>query len=53
MHMQHTASAEDKPKLQAIMKDEAAPAPVKTLASVLYNLNHMPTDADKEKLKQL
>jgi hypothetical protein len=53
MDVQHTAAAADKPKLEAIVKDDSAASSVKTLASIILNLKHMPSESDKEKLKAL
>ena len=51
--MQHSISAADKPKVDAILKDEKAPAGVKSLATILSKFLHMASDADKAELKKL
>ena len=53
LDVQHTAAPADKPKLEAVVKDDKAPSSVKTLASVVLNLKHTPSETDKEKLKAL
>ena len=53
MNVQHKASAQDKPKLDAIVKDPAASPSVKTLAGIVSSLNHTASAADKEKLAAL
>jgi hypothetical protein len=37
---------------KALIEDESAPSPVKTLAAILNDLTHTPTEADKETLRQ-
>jgi hypothetical protein len=53
MNVEHIASPDDKQKLEALIGDESAPGPVKTLAAILNSLTHTPTEADKETLRQL
>jgi hypothetical protein len=48
-----SGDAADKPKLEAIVGDAKAAGSVKTLASIILNLKHMPSESDKEKLKAL
>ena len=50
MNAQHTVSAADKPKVEAITKDPAASEALKTLAGVLAKLQHTPSEADKQAL---
>jgi hypothetical protein len=51
--VKHKVSADDQTKLEALLKDKSAPESLKTLATIIVNLNHAPSDADKEKLKKL
>jgi hypothetical protein len=51
--VKHEVRAEDKPKLEALIHDQAAPESLKTLASVMLTLHHTPSAADREKLKSL
>jgi hypothetical protein len=53
LSMQHSVTAADKPKVQAVMKDASAPAGVKSIATVLDHFLHMPGDADKAILQKL
>jgi hypothetical protein len=53
MDVQHAVPAADKSKLEAIVADAKADSSVKTLASIILNLKHMPSESDKEKLKAL
>ena len=53
LNVQHKVGADDKVKLDALIKDASASESVKTLATVIAGLNHMPSEADKEKLKKL
>ena len=53
MNVKHKVADADKPKLIAITKDAAASAAVKSLASILLNLNHQPDDADITALKKI
>jgi hypothetical protein len=53
LNLQHAAAPADRPKLEALMKDQSAPEPVRTLAGVLVRLNHSPSSADKSALAKL
>jgi len=53
INLQHSASADDKKKLNAIIGDDSTPGPVRALAKIIVNLNHMPSGDDKKVLKDL
>jgi hypothetical protein len=53
LHLQHSVPAADKAKLEAITKDEKAPAGVKTLATILGRFLHMANAEDKATLQKL
>jgi hypothetical protein len=45
--------AADKTKLEALMKDQTASEPVRTLAGILTRLTHTPSDAEKAQLTKM
>lgn len=51
--LQHSASSEDKRKLQKVISDPAADKNIKVLASIVQGLNHKPTNADKQQLSTM
>ena len=53
INLQHQATAEDKEKLNNIVNNKSAPEDVRTLAAIVHDVNHHPSDADKEKLKKM
>jgi len=53
LSMQHSISAADKPKVEAVMKSTTAPAGVKSLATILDHFLHMANAADKATLGKL
>jgi hypothetical protein len=53
MNVQHTATADDKAKLEALSKDTAASEAQRTIAGILAGLNHTASAAQKEVLAKL
>jgi hypothetical protein len=51
--MQHSVVEADKPKVQAVMKDQAASAGARSIATILDRFLHMANAADKEALKKI
>ena len=49
----HIVSLEDRPRLEALMSDESAPAAVKVLASLILHFTHRPTERDRKTLGAL
>jgi hypothetical protein len=51
--MQHSVAAAEKPKVEAVAKDQTASAGARTIATILGRFLHMASDADKAELKKL
>jgi hypothetical protein len=49
----HIVSLEDRPKLEALMSDESAPAAVKVLASLIFHFTQGPTERERNTLGAL
>jgi hypothetical protein len=44
---------EDKTKLEALSKDQTAPEPARTMATILASLNHTASDTQKAQLTKM
>lgn len=53
INLQHSATAADKKKLNKLIADDSTPGPVRAMAKIIANLNHMPSGDDKKVLKDL
>ena len=53
MSINHSASSESKQMMAQLQQAARAPDQVKSLAKIIANFNHMPSDEDKETLSQL
>jgi len=51
--MQHSVAAADKPKVEAVAKDQTASPGARSIATVLAKFLHTASDADKAELKKL